>query len=309
MARAEEPYRCQTLGLGRRRETAHGDRDGPGEPGARVRRTHALAGRAAEPPRVLGREDPPTGGEIDRVCLRARPEVREREEARGVRVVHQDPAAEAVHLVRPDRLATVPHEPVGRDAIPDLRGESARRDRGGRRIRCRGDGRDRIQRRGEGQVDGHVQRQRRGIVRRAERAVDHPVRAARSALTEIRHVVRRVPVRAVESVWAAAIESLLGAQGPKRLLQRAPPPGVERPERAAGVRVSGREAEEREQGVRFPLAFVDPRAHLGLVAGPLAGPVVGQERVRVRIEQDLVALAVDDATDQPVEIGIVRGPR
>ena len=36
------------------------------------------------------------------------------------------------------------------------------------------------------------------------------------------------------------------------------------------------------------------------------GRVVGQERVRVRVEQDLVALAVDDATDQPVEIGIVR---
>ena len=306
--RAEEPDRRQALGLGcRRGEAAHRDRDRPDPPGARVRRTDALAGRAAEPPRVRRREDPPTGGEVDRVVRRARPEVREREEARGVRVVHQDPAAEAVDLVRPDRRATVPRRarrarrPPGsprraRPPRPTSAGASAAAATGATASRAAA--RARL----TGTFSGSSER----IVRRAERAVDHPVRAARSALAEIRHVVRRVAVRAVESVRAGAVESLLGAQGPERLLQRASPLGVERPERAAGVRVSGREAEEREQGVRLPLALVDTRAHLGLVAGPLAGPVVGQERVRVRVEQDLVALAVDDAANQPVEIGIVR---
>ena len=72
---------------------------------------------------------------------------------------------------------------------------------------------------------------------------------------------------------------------------------------------AGRETEEREQGVRLPLALVDPRTHLGLVGGPFARPAVGPERVRIRVEQDLVGLAMDDPVDHPVQPGVVRDRR
>ena len=122
-------------------------------------------------------------------------EVRQGKEARRIRVVHQDAAAEAVHLVGPDRGA-----PGGQSRRGPRRRGSRRRalEPPWPRIRAptsAASGATDSSAAARARLTGTFKRQVRRIVGGTERAVDHPVRPGRRAAGRRSARVRGIPVR------------------------------------------------------------------------------------------------------------------